>query len=82
MCDLGLAKRLHRIWTATLLLWGDQDAILPVSPDAGLFERGIVGPVSTAIIPDAGHLIDFDEPASAAAAVERFLVDQRALQPV
>lgn len=81
MCDLGLAKRLHRVRQPTLLLWGDQDAITPAEPYARLFGKGVGGPVSLEIVEGAGHLLDLDRPKAAAASVDRFLLSQRVLQP-
>jgi pimeloyl-ACP methyl ester carboxylesterase len=81
MCDLGLAKRLHRIRQSTLILWGEDDAILPSHPYADLFAEGVAGPARVETIAAAGHLIDLDQPVNAAAAVERFLHEQRVLQP-
>jgi pimeloyl-ACP methyl ester carboxylesterase len=81
MCDLGLAKRLHRIRQSTLILWGENDAILSARPYGELFAKGVAGPARIETIAAAGHLIDLDQPVAAAAAVERFLHDQRVLQP-
>jgi pimeloyl-ACP methyl ester carboxylesterase len=81
MCDLGLAKRLHRIQQSTLILWGEDDAILPSHPYADLFAAGVAGPARVETIAAAGHLIDLDQPVRAAAAIERFLQEKRALQP-
>lgn len=70
--DRGLARRLHRIRAPTLLVWGEQDRVLPPSY-ARRFADGIAGPVETELVPDAGHLVDVDAPSDLAARIERFL---------
>jgi pimeloyl-ACP methyl ester carboxylesterase len=70
MCDLGLAKRLHRIACPTLVVIGEADRI--VSPAyLDVFAKGIRGKVTAARVAGAGHLIDLDAPAEAAALVAR-----------
>ncbi len=72
MCDLGLAKRLHRVRQPTLLLWGEQDRVAaPAYLD--LFAGGLAGPVTTQLVAGAGHLLDIDAPADAVQAIVRFL---------
>lgn len=66
-----LEKRLRLIQAPTLLLWGEQDRIMPPSY-AEVFARGIAGPTETRIIPGAGHLAELDRPHDAAAAVLAF----------
>ncbi len=67
-----LDKRLRLIKAPTLLLWGEQDRILP--PDyASLFARGIAGETTTQVIPGAGHLAELDQPAAVAEAILSFL---------
>lgn len=70
--DRGLSKRLHRIRSETLLLWGERDAIVPPSY-AKLFASGISGGTQTRILPGAGHAAEFDAPQALAAAIEEFL---------
>jgi pimeloyl-ACP methyl ester carboxylesterase len=72
MCDLGLAKRLHRITQPTFFVWGSADAIVAPSYMA-LFEKAVKGPTQGAVISGAGHLIEVDAPAEAARMVTRFL---------
>jgi pimeloyl-ACP methyl ester carboxylesterase len=72
-CDLGLAKRLHRVSQPTLFLWGTADAIVWPSY-MELFRKSVKGPTQGALIQGAGHLIDIDAPAEAARAVTRFLM--------
>jgi pimeloyl-ACP methyl ester carboxylesterase len=70
--DRGLAKRLHRIRAATLLVWGSADRIVPASY-AKRFAAGIAGPTRVRSIPNAGHRADFDAPEALAKTVLDFL---------
>ncbi|HEU4428125.1 MAG TPA: alpha/beta hydrolase [Myxococcota bacterium] len=70
--DRGLAKRLHRVRSETLLIWGERDAIVPASY-AKRFAAGISAGAQTRILPGAGHAVDFDAPEELAAAIEEFL---------
>ncbi len=67
-----IEKRLRLITAPTLVLWGEQDQIMPASY-AGVFARGISGPTATQVIPGAGHLAELDKPAEVAEAVVSFL---------
>ena len=70
--DRGLAKRLHRIRSETLLVWGSEDRI--ISPDyAPLFAKGIARPTKSVLIAGVGHLAYVDKPVDVAAAVLDFL---------
>ena len=64
--DHGLAARLHRISCPTLVLWGAQDRIAPLA----LADRW---PGDKAVVPDAGHLLEWDQPDAVAAALLPFL---------
>lgn len=66
-----IEKRLRLITAPTLLLWGDQDRIMPKSY-ADVFARGIAGPTQVRFIADAGHLAELDRPLEVAAAVLEF----------
>jgi pimeloyl-ACP methyl ester carboxylesterase len=72
--DRGLAKRLHRIRSETLLVWGERDAIVPPSY-AKKFASAVSGDAHTRLLPGAGHAADFDAPDALAAAIEEFLGD-------
>jgi abhydrolase domain-containing protein 6 len=67
-----LEKRLPRIQAPTLLLWGEQDRVMPVAY-AQAFAKGIQGPTETRVIPGAGHLAELDRPEAVAAAVLAFM---------
>ena len=60
-----IEKRLGLIKAPTLLLWGDQDKVIPRSY-ANVFAAGIAGPTTTRIIAGAGHLAELDKPVEVA----------------
>jgi pimeloyl-ACP methyl ester carboxylesterase len=70
--DRGLAKRLHRIRVATLIVWGSADHVIPPSY-AERFARGIGAAARVRHIAGAGHLVDADAPGELAAAIDEFL---------
>lgn len=70
--NTGLAKRLHRISVPTLLLWGEDDKVVPPSY-AERFRQRIKGPTSISRIAHAGHLAEIDQPAVVASSVLAFL---------
>lgn len=70
--DLGLAKRLHRVRAPTLLVWGEDDRVVPPSY-AKRFAGGIGGWVEVREIADAGHVAEIDQPEAVASAVLAFL---------
>lgn len=67
-----IEKRLRLIKAPTLLLWGDQDKIVPQAY-AARFAQGIAGPTTTRVIAGAGHLAELDKPAAVAAEVLAFV---------
>lgn len=67
-----IEKRLRLIKAPTLLLWGEQDRIMP-STYAETFAAGIAGPTTIRIIEGAGHLAELDQPQRVAAAISGFL---------
>ena len=69
-----LEKRLGRIACPALVLWGEQDRVLPPSY-AGKLQDGITGPVTVQTIADAGHMAELDRPDAVAAAVGKFLAE-------
>jgi pimeloyl-ACP methyl ester carboxylesterase len=76
--ETGLARRLRRIVPPTLILWGEQDRVIPPSY-ARRFAQGIAGPAQVRIIPGAGHLADLDAPGPVSEAILTFL--ERAAAP-
>jgi len=63
-----LEKRLPLIQAETLLIWGDEDRIMPRSY-ADRFAKGIAGRSEIKTIPGAGHLAELDKPDEVAAAI-------------
>ena len=66
-----IEKRLRLIRAPVLLLWGENDKIMPRGY-AETFARGISGETVTKIIPGAGHLAELDKPAEVAEAILDF----------
>lgn len=66
-----LSKRLYRVTCPTLVLWGNQDRLIdPVYAErfAELIEGAVVRRID-----GAGHMVPYEQPADAAAAIEAFL---------
>ena len=66
--DTRLARRLPFIKAPTLLIWGEQDRLMPLSY-ARRFAEKLGGPNETRIIPGAAHLAELDRPDEVARAV-------------
>ena len=66
--DTRLAKRLPLVRAPTLLLWGEQDRLVP-SSYARRFAERLGGPNETRIIPGAVRLAELDRPDEVAHAV-------------
>ena len=63
-----LEKRLPRIKAPTLLLWGEQDRVMPRGY-AETFRKSIAGPTELRVIAGAGHLAELDQRQAVAAAI-------------
>jgi pimeloyl-ACP methyl ester carboxylesterase len=70
--DTRISKRLYRVSVPTLILWGEQDRVVPPFY-ANRFVKGLGGKTQLKTIPEAGHLADLDQPEAVARAVFRFL---------
>jgi 3-oxoadipate enol-lactonase len=68
-----IADRLARVQAPTLVLWGDRDTKTP-RPLAEEIVAGIDG-ARFAVVPDAGHLSNIDNPAAFSAAVAAFSLE-------
>ena len=66
--DTRLIRRLPLIKAPTLLLWGEQDRVMPRGY-AARFAEAIAGPTETRLIAGAGHLAELDKPAEVAEAI-------------
>jgi pimeloyl-ACP methyl ester carboxylesterase len=71
MGNTRLERRLPLIKAPTLLLWGEQDGVMPFSY-AARFARLLGGPHETRTIVGAGHLAELDRPRDAADAILRW----------
>jgi pimeloyl-ACP methyl ester carboxylesterase len=60
IADHGLARRLHRISVPTLVLWGREDALVPVAY-AEEFAKRIAGS-RVEVLDDCGHALQGDQP--------------------
>ena len=67
----GFWERLPRLAAPTLFVWGDRDWLVPSS-----FERHVVEAVPRAesvVLPDCGHVPQFEHPETTATLVREFL---------
>lgn len=71
-CDRGLAKRLHRIVSPTLILFGNEDRVVPPSYAKSFADR-ISAWVEVRSIEGAGHMAEIDAPDDVADAILAFL---------
>jgi pimeloyl-ACP methyl ester carboxylesterase len=55
-----LSKRLYRLGTETLVVWGEQDKLIP-SRYAARWEQLLPNATIT-IVPDAGHMLPYEQP--------------------
>jgi pimeloyl-ACP methyl ester carboxylesterase len=69
--DKGLKKRIHRITASTLLVWGDEDALVP-RVYADEFARRLRG-ARLEVVLEAGHGPHMDRPDATAELVRKFL---------
>jgi pimeloyl-ACP methyl ester carboxylesterase len=63
-----IEKRLPLIKAPAMLIWGEQDRIMPHSYAARI-AAALAGPTETRIIPGAGHLAELDQPDAVAGAI-------------
>jgi pimeloyl-ACP methyl ester carboxylesterase len=68
--DRGLARRLYRISARTLVLFGQEDALVPARY-ADDFVAGIRN-ATKVIVPGAGHMVPIERPEETLAAIEEF----------
>jgi pimeloyl-ACP methyl ester carboxylesterase len=65
--DQHLATRVHRIGMPSMLVWGADDAVVPVAvADRWPLEE-------TVVLPDAGHMMEWDTPDAVAEVLGAFL---------
>ncbi len=71
--DRGLHKRLHRLSAPTLIVWGEQDSLIPVVY-AGEFARHI-SDSRVVLVPECGHIPQVEQPETTTRAVREFLAE-------
>jgi pimeloyl-ACP methyl ester carboxylesterase len=71
IADHGLRRRLHRVAVPALIVWGRQDALIPVSY-AHEFGTRIAGS-QVEVIDDCGHVLQADQPERTWAIISKFL---------
>lgn len=64
-----LSKRLYRVTNPTLLLWGEQDRLVPPVYAERFRELLVSTDARVETVADAGHMLPYEQPAAAAAAV-------------
>jgi pimeloyl-ACP methyl ester carboxylesterase len=69
--DKGLRKRIHRVQTPTLVVWGKEDRLVP-PVYAEEFARRIAG-ARVEIVDQAGHAPHLEQPDAVARLVRDFL---------
>lgn len=67
--ERGLRQRLYRVKARTVIVWGDSDRLIPPVYAHG-FKKGIAG-AELVSIPEAGHMVILEHPATVAAAISR-----------
>ncbi len=67
--ERGLAGRLYRIRAKTLLIWGESDKLIP--PVYAEAFRKNIRQADVLMIPKAGHLVSFEQPAAVLGAISR-----------
>lgn len=69
--DRGLSKRLHRLHAPTLVVWGEQDALIPVAYAEEWGRR--IADCRVEIVADCGHIPQVEQSGATLALVEAFL---------
>ena len=71
IADHGLGRRLHRVSVPALIVWGREDALVPVGY-AKEFGSRIAGS-RVEVLDDCGHVVQADQPERSWTAISRFL---------
>ncbi len=69
--DKGLGDRLHRVSSSTLVVWGEQDALVPAVYAQEFADR--IADSRVVVVPGAGHIPQVEATAETYAAVSEFL---------
>ncbi|HYW26034.1 MAG TPA: alpha/beta hydrolase [Terriglobales bacterium] len=75
IADHGLGRRLHRVEVPALVLWGRDDALVPVAYAEEFGRRIPHGRVE--VIDDCGHVLQADQPQRTWSAISDFLAESR-----
>jgi len=67
----GLMRRLYRLSAETMLIWGKEDALIPLAY-AGEWQR-LIPSARLKVIAEAGHMVPYEQPAAFNEAVAGFL---------
>jgi pimeloyl-ACP methyl ester carboxylesterase len=71
IADHGLGRRLHRIAVPALVVWGRDDALVPVAYAAEFGSR--IAGSQVDVIDDCGHVVQADQPDRTWTAISKFL---------
>ena len=74
IADHGLGRRLHRVSVPTLIVWGREDALVPVGY-AKEFGSRIAGS-RVEVLDDCGHAVQADQPERSWSAISGFLAGE------
>jgi pimeloyl-ACP methyl ester carboxylesterase len=66
-----LSKRLYRLTTPTLVVWGEDDRLMPAAHYAARWQS-LVPHAQLATLPGAGHMLPYEQPDALAEAISRF----------
>ena len=66
-----VSKRLYRVTARTLVLWGGADRL--IVPAYAERWAGLIPNARVALVPDAGHMLPYEQPETFVGAVSRFL---------
>jgi len=69
--DPKFARHLHRVKMPTLIVWGDEDKVIPVQQAQTW--RGLIPNAEVMVVKGAGHIVQLDKPETVDA-IGRFLV--------
>jgi abhydrolase domain-containing protein 6 len=70
--EIGLTRRLHRVTSPTLIIWGKEDKLIPPSY-AKRFAEGLGGPSQVEILEGCGHLAHIDATDKVVGLINTFL---------
>lgn len=71
--EFGLGDRLHRVACPVSVVWGADDSLVPPSYRE-LWRHSLAQHRETVVVPDAGHLVEWDQPEAVAAVAAELLL--------